>query len=126
MKLNADAPGQHLAILAIAGVFTALSLIDWAKGPRDNGAEIVEVKGPYALTGETLYDNPKLSWFERYFCKGYQRSGICSYKLRHPYEAVFSRYGIAVSEQPVKNEGIIRYRGSLPNNRALSDKITVD
>lgn len=120
-KLNTDAPGQHMAILVIAFVFIWLSAIEAIKAPSESDAER-GIKRPYAESGLTLYSNPQMTWYERMFCRGYQRTTACSFRLLHPFKEVFDDYGIVVKEEPPK-KNVIDYRGPLPTNRALSSRI---
>ena len=112
-------PGQHMAILAIAGAFIFLSVVEAVKAPDDKGPQLPTLKGSYALTGETLYENPQLSWYERLLCRGYQRSGFCSYKTLHPFRDVWDANGIRIRESKPKTKGAVRYRGRLGGNRAM-------
>lgn len=116
-------PGQHTAILAIAGAFIFLSLVEQFKAPGEDRPQLSTLKGPYSLTGETLYDNPELSWYERLLCRGYQRSGFCSYKTLHPFRDVWEANGIRIKESRPKPKGAVRYRGSLGGNRAVNGKM---
>ena len=99
-KLNTDQPGQHMAILALSGVFIFLSFISWLKTPAKFERQQTQPKGLYSETGETLYQNPHLAWYERFFCRGYQRAGFCSYRLLHPFKSVFDSAGIEIQEGP--------------------------
>lgn len=122
MKLNDQAPEQHMAILVIAGIFVFLSVVDHIKAsPTDEEGKKVRT-GTYAETGETMYDNPQLSWYERYLCRGYQRSSFCSYRMLHPFKDVFDAHGIKVKESPPE-KNVVDYRGPLPKNRAFQSKI---
>jgi len=120
-KLNADAPGQHTAILVLAFVAIWVSVLDAVKNPRDDPSR-QGPKAPYAVSGQTIYDNPNMTWYEKYFCRGYQRASFCSYRLLHPFKEVFDDHGIKVKESPPK-KNVIHYRGPLPKNRSLRSKI---
>ena len=124
MKLNTDAPEQHMAIIGIAGVFMALSLISSFKSkPVDNGIDTVAqqqvAEGP-------LYSNPNMTWYERAFCRGFQRASFCSYRFLHPMNEVIKEKGFEMEEAPAKNPGAVDYRGSLPVNRAISGRIKLE
>ncbi len=122
MKLNDTAPEQHMAILVITGVIIFLSVVDYFKSaPADEEGRKIR-SGTYAQTGETLYDNPHLTWYERYLCRGYQRSSFCSYRMLHPFKDVFDAHGIKVKESPPK-KNVVLYRGPLPKNRAFRSKM---
>lgn len=122
MKLNDQAPEQHLAILVLAGIFVFLSLVEQFKAPSE---ETIDVRrsSDFAQTGRTLYDNPELAWYERYLCRGYQRSSFCSYRLLHPFKDVFEQNGIHVKEGPPAHDNVVDYRGPLPANRAFRSKL---
>lgn len=115
-----------MAILAVAGAFIFLSLVEQFKAPGEKGPTLERTKGPYAVTGETLYRNPQLAWYERLLCRGYMRSGFCSYKTLHPFKDVWDANGIRVREARPKRTGAIRYRGHLGGNRAIHGKMTLD
>ena len=122
MKLNEQAPEQHMAILAVAGIFIFLSIVEQFKSSPAEEAARVRAKGAYAQTGETLYANPQMTWYERLLCRGYQRSSFCSYRMLHPFKDVFEEHGIRVKESPPK-KNVIDYRGPLPKNRAFRSKM---
>lgn len=119
IKVNADAPGQHTAILALSGIFIFLSFVEWIKAPSKD----VLVEGP-RMAGETIYENPNMHWYEKYLCRGYQRASFCSYRMLHPFKSVLDDNGIRVEERPPE-KNVIRYRGPLPSNRSLSNKIVL-
>jgi len=125
-KLSEEMPGQHMAILAVAGAFIFLSLVEQFKAPGEDRPEMPTIKGSYALTGETLYRNPQLSWYERLLCRGYQRSGFCSYKTLHPFRDVWEANGIRIRESRPKTKGAVRYRGRLGGNRAIHGQMKLD
>ena len=125
-KLSEEMPGQHVAILVVAGAFIFLSLVEHFKAPGEKGPTLDQVKGPYALTGETIYRNPQLAWYERLLCRGYQRSGFCSHKTLHPFRDVWEANGIRVRESRPERKGAIRYRGRLGGNRAIHEKMTLN
>jgi hypothetical protein len=149
-KLNSEAPEQSMAILAIAGVMILISVIT-SLGGRSKDATGQE-KGPNLEAGETLYKNPQMAWYEKYLCRGYQRSSFCSFRLLHPFTEVFDDNGIEVKAgRPEKNgivncqegdmgcittnpyangpesaRGVIRYRGPVPGSRSLSGKVVLN
>lgn len=120
MKLNSDAPEQHMAILVVAGVCMFLSLISSLKSkPIDNG-----ISDPaLAMPAGPLYKNPEMKWYERAFCRGFQRSSFCSYRFLHPMNPVIEEMGIVMEEAPPENSGAIDFSGSLPVNRAINGRI---
>ena len=119
-ELSKDTPQQHLLILVFAGAFIFLSIVEAIKAPTDD----LMIKGPRD-EGETLYQNPHMTWYERLLCRGYQRSSFCSYRLLHPFKAVFEENGIRIEERPAKT-GVIRYRGPLPGHKTFGGKIVFD
>lgn len=123
-KLSEDAPGQHVAILGVAGIFIFLSLVESFK--QDKGPSLDTLKGSYSQTGETIYNNPQMSWWERALCRGYQRSGFCSYKTLHPFREVWEQNGIKVAERAPIKTSPVRYRGPIQGNRSLSGKTTLN
>ena len=108
-KLNEDAPGQHKALLAVAGVMIFLSMVDAIKGEDDpsvkNQQVAVSRRGP-------RHQNPSLSWYERVFCRGYQRSLNCSFSFYHPLRAELEAEGKRIREKDAPN-GVVLYRGRL-------------
>ncbi len=125
-KLNTDAPGQHTAILVFGGVLLFLSVLEVIKSPSKSADEGPTVRLPYAESGQVLYGNPKLTWYEQYFCRGYQRSGVCSYRLLHPFRPVLEEHGVEIRDEPPAKDNVVLYRGSLPVNRAYKDHIRLD
>lgn len=140
--------GQQMAILVLAGLFVALSLIQWIRGPASRRQQVDEKpKGSYLETGQTIYQNPQLAWYERYFCRGYQRSDFCSFRLLHPFKDLLESNGIEVKEEPpsrgmkvnedytlavanpaddpLSYRGVTREKTSIPG-RSLRGKITLD
>lgn len=154
-KLNTDAPGQHMVILAMAGVFIFLSVVEAIKSPDQEESELIN-KGSLLETGETRYRNPELTWYERYFCRGYQRSLFCSWKVLHPLTPVFEKHGVFIEARPPKKDGVtlkkdrsrvpyhsvpleadsigdpmaakgvVHSRNHLPKNRAFTRKLTLN
>lgn len=122
LKLNSDAPGQHIAILVLAGVAIFLSVVESIKSPSSPEEVVRAPKGSYAETGETLYTNPQMSWWEKLMCRGYQRSTNCSYRLLHP---IIEQRGLDITVPPPKHDNVIKYRGPLPVNRALHRHIAI-
>jgi len=115
-KLSTDAPGQHMAILGVAAVFIILSLVETYKG---KGPSLQNVRSTYSESGRTLYANPQMSWLEKTLCRGYQRSGFCSYKTLHPFRDVWRQHGIIVPSKAPARKSPIRYRGPINNNWSL-------
>jgi hypothetical protein len=125
-KLNTDAPGQHVAILVFAGALVFLSVVEAIKSDSESDMPRLDQKRPYAESGETLYQNPQLTWYERHFCRGYQRSTACSYRLLHPFKEVLDENGINVKEAPPAHNSVVFYKGPLPSNRAFSGHISME
>ena len=103
-----------------------MSLVDSLKSSDSKTIAGDTPQGSYQETGITRYNNPQMSWYERWFCRGYQRSGFCSYKTLHPFREVWDANGIRVREAKPKRKGAIRYRGRLGGNRALHGKMTLN
>ena len=122
-KLSEDAPGQHVAILGVAGIFIFLSLVESFKSDKPS---LDTLKGSYSESGQTIYSNPNMTWWEKALCRGYQRSGYCSYKTMHPFRQVWEQNGIVVSERPPLKTSPIRYRGPIQGNRSLNGKMKLD
>ena len=122
LKLSDDAPEQHVAILAVGGVMILISLISMFGG-SSKGNVVEQQKRAYLESGETLHKNPQMKWYEKYLCRGYQRSLFCSSRFLHP---LVEEYGLQVRDQPPKQEGVIRYRGPVPHGSLFSDKIVLD
>ena len=122
MKLNKDMPEQHMAILALSGVFVVISLVDWARGPQQENPNSQIPAGTFAETGITRYENPHMSWYERLFCRGYQRSASCSFRLLHPFGAVLDDSGVKVEEKAAQ-DGVVDYRGPLKRRSLFGEKI---
>lgn len=124
MKISTDAPEQHIAILVIAGLFMFLSLLSSLKSnPVDNG---INEEQQQQMAAGPKYANPELTWYERAFCLGFQRSSFCSYRFLHPLNEVIKEKGIIMEEAPAKAPGAIDYRGKLPANRAFSRRMVLD
>lgn len=123
-KLSEEAPGQQIAILGVAGIFIFLSVVESFK--TDRGPSLDTLKGSYSQTGATIYSNPQMSWWEKALCRGYQRSGFCSYRTLHPFRAVWQENGIKVAEKPPIKTSPVRYRGPLQGNRGLNGKLTLN
>lgn len=128
MKLNSEAPEQQLAILFIGGFCVLLSLLSMlGSGGDDAQTEEQETQlTSYVETGITKYKNPKLSWYERIFCRGYQRSASCSPRLVHPMRSKMEELGIEINDAPAGDPNAIDYNGSLPVNRAISGRIRME
>ena len=111
-KLNQDAPGQHKALLVVAGVMIFLSLIDSVRGPSEPGQKKVEV----SPTG-SKYRNPKISLIEKIFCRGYQRSLNCGFSFYHPMRREMEAKGKKIREGKAP-DGVVAYRGHLKGERS--------
>lgn len=127
MKLSEEAPTQHIAIMGLAAAFIFLSLLQGSSTPgsEQDGPEEQEVN--YAENGqEILYGNPKMSWYQKIFCRGFQRSSSCSYELLHPLKPYLQAEGAEIIEGAPEQKTAIRYRGSLPQNKAINGHIVLD
>ncbi len=132
MKLNDASPQQHLAILVLAGVFIFINTIDMFKGkarqeektngPAPRFAETLDDTGE-VISRQTKFQNPKLSWYERIFCRGYQRSGSCSFRFLHPFATESEAIAQGIPEGAPKNDHVVNYRGDLGKNTAFSRNI---
>jgi hypothetical protein len=113
-KLSEEAPTQHLALLGVVGVIIFLSIVDSFKGPSASGDKEERVLRP----GEARYANPQMSWYEKMFCRGYQRSFFsCNYRLLHPLRSEFESQNKRIREAPPANDGVVLYRGHLKGQK---------
>lgn len=131
-KLNTDMPTQHLFILAIGGAIFFLNIISYFKVSSKEEKESPETKiyttTVDEMTGEvsnveTRYENPHLSWYQRIFCRGFQRSSFCSLKTIHPLEDEMISQGIKVPEGEAEKRGPVYFKGSLNKNSAFSNSL---
>lgn len=123
MKLNENAPTQHLALIALAGVFIFLSLVDAVKGP----SRTLEQEEQFLLPGQSRYVNPQMNWHEKIFCRGYQRSFFCSYRLLHPLKEQFEAENRYIREAPPASDNVVVYRGHLKGQQGyFGGKIQLD
>lgn len=119
MKLNEDMPAQHLALVAVAGVMIFLSVIDAMKGPSDPATKKVENASPDG----SHYRNPRLSLWQKVFCRGYQRSMNCGFSFYHPMRREMEAQGKRIIEKAAP-DGVVVYRGHLKGEKdALSGRI---
>jgi hypothetical protein len=109
MKLNQDNPGQHKALLIVAGCMIFLSLLDSIRGGDDTSSKSKKVA---VASAGPRYRNPQLSWYEKVFCRGYQRSLSCGFKFYHPMKRQLQAEGKRIKEKPAPN-GVVLYRGRL-------------
>ena len=126
MKLSTDAPEQHLAILCVAGFCVFVSVISAFTSGDEADQDVANQQASYLESGITKYDNPQLTWWEKLFCRGYQRSQGCGYRFMHPLKQKFEDLGIEVQEAPANKVNAVDYNGSLPTNRAFSGRIKVE
>ena len=54
--------------------------------------------------------NPDVSWFERYFCRGYRNSVFCSRRARHPHIESMKEMGMATPEWQEERSYQVRQR----------------
>ncbi len=115
-KLSEEAPAQHLALLAVVGVIVFLSIVDAIKGPSVS----IEPEERVLRPGESRYANPEMNWYERIFCRGYQRSFkyLCSYRLLHPLKSQFEAENKMIREAPPPSDSVVLYRGHLRGQKS--------
>ena len=124
-KLNEDAPSQHMAILVFAGIMIFFSIVGSIKNAfRGKEEPQAAPQGTFQETGIPRYKNPELSWYEKIFCRGYQRAGFCSYRLLHPFASLLAENNVKLPEEPPEHTGVIDYRGPLPSQK-LSGRTTI-
>lgn len=122
-KLNQEAPTQHLALLAVVGVIVFLSIVDAVKGPSIQ----IEPEERVLRPGESRYENPQMSWYEKLFCRGYQRSFMCSFRLLHPLKSQFEAENKTIREAPPPSDGVVLYRGHVRGQKGyLGGKVQLD
>ena len=116
-----------MAILVLGGVLIFMSLIQTLKAPdRSLPGEQGKEAGTYAETGEVRYGNPTMSWYEKWFCRGFKRSSFCNYRLLHPLKETLEDQGVEITEGPPKQREAILYKGELPKRNGLSSKVVLD
>ncbi len=106
-KLSEKFTAQHMALFALAGSMILLNLIDSIKSSNRSTDNTQEV----ALDG-SHYRNPKLSWYQKIFCRGYKTSLNCGFPFLHPKRAEFEAEGKIIREGAAR-DGVIVYRGRL-------------
>ncbi len=113
-KLNEDTPTQHLALIAVAGVLVFLSMVDAVKSPATDKKELkLSSLGP-------RFQNPTLTWYERVFCRGYQRSfKSCGFRFIHPMRDELEEDGKRIKEGAAP-DGVIVYEGHLRGTRDIA------
>lgn len=124
-KLNEEAPTQHLALLAVVGVIIFLSIVDSFKGSSNSIEPSEQVLRP----GQSRYANPEMNWYEKIFCRGYQRSFkyLCSYRLLHPLKDQFEAENKFIREAPPPSDSVVLYRGHLRGQKSgFGGKIQLD
>ena len=122
LKLNEEAPTQHKLLLGAVAVIIFLSIVDAFKSPSIHDDTVLELK-----PGESRYVNPELSWYEKIFCSGYQRSLKCQNRFLHPMRAEFEAEGKVIKEGPPRSDGVVLYRGHLKGDkRGLGGRIQLD
>lgn len=127
MKLSEDAPTQHMAIMALAGAFIFLSLLQGSSSSTGDKGENEQQQAVYSENGQKiLYGNPTMSWYQKIFCRGFQRSSSCSYELLHPLKPYLLAEGAEIIEGAPEQKEVILYRGELPKNKALNGHIVLE
>ena len=130
MKLNDSSPQQHLMILIGAGACIFLNLITAFKANKNAAddmsnlprmASSIDLNTGAVTMRETKFNNPKLSWFESFFCRGIQRSSNCSYKMLHPFATDDPNF--VVPDGVPKKDHVVYYRGNLGKNTSLSGTV---
>ena len=125
-KLNEDAPTQHVAILVIAAVAIFMSTLDSIKNALHDDTSPQPMKQEVNESGTLMrFKNPEMTWYEKIFCRGYQRSDFCTYRLIHPFASIADESDVKVKEGPAEKTGVIGYRGRLPAP-GMSGKSVID
>jgi len=131
MKLNETSPQQHLMVICGAGACIFLNVLTWWKsGPSADDVksaqprvtESVDLATGSVSVRNTKFVNPKLSWYESIFCRGIQRSSMCSYKLLHPF-ANDQDIPEAMEDGEPKSDHVVYYRGSISKNTSMKNTI---
>lgn len=110
-KLSEKFTGQHIALFAAAGSVILLNVIDSMKGPKNT-----EEQMKTASSSGSRYSNPSLSWYQRIFCRGYQRSINCGFQFLHPMKDSLEEEGKVIKEG-APQDGVVVYRGYLKGAR---------
>ena len=122
LKLGDEAPEQKMAVLGIAGVMILISLISSFGG--SSGPKTASNVPAVAADGQIVpkYRNPQLSWYEKLFCRGYQKSWFtCSSRMLHPS----LEESVEDGDKDGKR-GVIRYQGPLPKKSGWSGRVVLD
>ncbi len=136
LKLATDLTPQHIFIMTIGGAIFALNMIMYFKASsrekEAQGETKVYTSSYDEMTGETnnvetRYENPKLTWYQSLFCRGFQRSTesffgkhVCSLKTLHPLEDEMISQGIEVPEGEAEQKGAIYFKGNIKKNSSFS------
>lgn len=131
LKLATELTPQHKFIMVIGGAIFALNIISYLKAPSPEeiqGNVKIFTSSYDEMTGETSnietrYENPKLTWYQAIFCRGFQRSSFCSLKTMHPLEDEMISQGIQVPEGEAEQKGVIYFKGSISKNSAFSSSL---
>ena len=131
MKLNESSPQQHIAIIALAGSFIFLNVLQGAKASSKNDSKMADpivTSSIDSATGQvvvrpTKFQNPKLSWYEWVFCRGMQRSSHCSFRFLHPFGSESENLGVNLPDAEPKQNHVVYYRGTINKNMAMSSSI---
>ena len=135
MKLNEEAPEQHLAIIVLGGVFLAINLIAAYKASNKEAAnnpnspqqlvtQVVDEDGRISQIA-TLHQNPNLSWSELIFCRGLKRSTWCSRKDLHPDTVEAEQEGVAVANGPRRQDHVVAYHGPMERHSFFSSRVSI-
>lgn len=131
-KLNESAPQQHMAIVVLAGLFIFINTLEAFKaksrhdekvnGPTQKFSDSFDPMSGQLVARETKFQNPKLTWYEWIFCRGFQRSSSCSYRLLHPFGNEDESLGASLPDERPKTEHVVYSRGNV--ERGFSRTVT--
>jgi hypothetical protein len=110
-KLSEKFTGQHMALFAAAGSVILLNIIDSLKGPTNPDDQLKAVS-----SNGSKYSNPSMSWYQKIFCRGYQRSLNCGFQFLHPMKDSLEEDGKVIREGAPK-DGVVVYRGHLKGSK---------
>lgn len=135
-KLNDDNPGEHKAILIGGGLMLLLSMFQMFTGGGDSKSDktkekvqnvsqnIDEASGQISYQ-KTYWQNPKMTWWETIFCRGYQRSAGCSYNFKHPRRTDLEALGKKINDAPPSRDHIIGYVGPMEKTSSFSSSFDI-
>ena len=100
-----------MALFAAAGSVILLNIIDTLKGPKNPGEQLKMVS-----SNGSKYSNPSMSWYQKIFCRGYQRSLNCGFQFLHPMKESLEEEGETIKEAAAA-DGVVVYRGYLKGSK---------